>query len=325
MYAFAVALARVDDIPAVARSVVTAVAEVLESMGVPEVAGDPDEVFERAATLLSEPLIGIVVASRVPVGAYGVLEYGMRASATIGDALDRLARHYSSVSTRVRAEVGVVDGHSALVFIRRPGIQFSRHWIEMPAAAIAGRLREGVGNAQMLHEVHFTHAELDPALAPRYEEALGAPVRFGMQHDALLFAEGALTRVMHTGAEPIASSADAALRALGNPGAEFPDVIRVRLREEILARLATDVSLPAVARALKLAPRTLQRLLRSRGSSWSKELDAVRRERAVALLSDKNRKSLEVAMELGFREQSAFYRAFRRWFGTTPDKFRRDQ
>jgi hypothetical protein len=169
VYAFAVALARVDNAPTVAKTVVTAVAEVLEAMGVPDVHGDPDEVFDRAAVLLDEPLIGIVVAGRVPVGAYGVLEYGMRASANIGDALERLARHYGSVSTRVRAEVGIIDGHSALVFLRRPDVQFSRHWLEMPAAAIAGRLRDGVGKAPLLHEVHFTHAELDPALGPRYE------------------------------------------------------------------------------------------------------------------------------------------------------------
>lgn len=306
---------------AIAPSVVSAVASVLRSLGAPEPSGDPDEVFDRAARALGEPLLGIVVASRVPVGAYGLLEYGMRASATIGDALERLARHYASVSTRVRPEVSHIDGRSALLFHRRPGVRHSRHWIEMPAAAIAMRLMDGAGEPPLLHEVRFSHAEPAGALGARYVDAFRAPVRFRAKEDALVFSDGALRRPMSTGAAPVASSVDAELRAMEEAGEveeTFVDPLRVRIREALARRLDEGPTMTSIARELRLAPRTLQRHLADRGSSWSHELDEARRARALVLLAEPDRKTSDVAAALGFSDASAFFRAFRRWTGTTP-------
>jgi AraC-like DNA-binding protein len=303
--------------PAIAESVINAVRQVLASLGVADTSGDPDDMFDRAARELGEPLVGIVVARRVPVGAYGLLEYGLRASATVGDALQRLARHYAAVSSRVRAELTLVEGRSALVFHRRPGARHSRHWVEMPAAAIANRLSDGAGHVPILHEVQFAHAQPSGANEASYVDAFGAPVRFRAPHDALVFLDGALLRPMGTGIESVANTVDAELRALEHADVGLPDAFQLRLRELIERGLTDGVTLASTARTLRLAPRTLQRLIAERGSSWSNELDEVRRARALRLL-EAERKTTDIAAELGFRDASAFFRAFRRWTGTTP-------
>lgn len=294
-----------------------AVQSVLSQLGA-RADGDPDEMFDHAAIDLDEPLIGIVVARRVPVGALGLLEYGMRASATVGDALQRLARHYASVSTRVRTELALVDGRSALVFQRSPTVKFSRHWIEMPAFAIASRIGDGAGGQPLLHEVRFTHREPPAEHRHRHAEAFGAPVAFRADVDALVFLDGALQCPMNTSAPPVASSVDAELRALEAAAAPFLDPLQLKIRAAILRGLGSGVSLASVARDLKLAPRTLQRAIADRGTSWSHELDEVRRARALELLDDADHKTASIAAELGFRDASAFFRAFRRWTGTTP-------
>lgn len=304
----------------VAPSVVAAVASVLVEMGATPDA-DADALFDRGAHDLDEPLLGIVVARRVPIGAYGLLEYGLRASATVGDALSRLARFYASVTSRVRAEVAVVGGHTALVFHRAPNVAHSRHWIEMAAAAIAGRIAEGAGRPSVLHAVQFLHAHPDPSLHDRWVDALGAPVTFGARKDALVFVDGALARPMSTGESRIATSVDVELRALAESQYAFPDAQQLRLRAAILERLTDGVTLLSVARALRIAPRTLQRSIAQRGSSWSQELDETRRARALELLAAGGKTS-EIADALGFRDPSAFFRAFRRWTGTTPRDYR---
>jgi AraC-like DNA-binding protein len=303
--------------PAIAAPVVRLVAAMLESLGMCDTGGEPDELLDRAERELAEPMIGVVVASRVPVGGYGLLEYGMRASATVADALGRLARHYASVSTRVKLEVTVVDGRPALVCRRRAGVTFNRHWMEMAAAVIVSQLQESAGSP-LLHEVRFAHAGPEGDVLARYRDAFGAPVRFRAPEDALVFLDGAMGRRMGTGAEPIASSVDQELGALERARDDFPDPLRIRMREAIVRRLSEGVTLGSIARELKIAPRTLQRLIAQRGSSWSRELDDVRRERALQRLAEGEHKTAEIAAELGFSDSSAFFRAFRRWTGGTP-------
>lgn len=306
--------------PAIAPSVLDAVRAALERLGA-DASGDPDAMFDRAEAQLGDPLVGVRVAALVPIGAYGLLEYGMRASASVGEALQRLARHYTSVSTRVRTEVTLVDGHDALAFRRHPGVRFSRHWIEMPAAAIARRIGEGAGAPPLLHEVRFRHAGPGGDHLTRYVEAFGAPVVFGAGEDALLFLDGALQASMSTAAAPVAASVDAELRALASREI-FPDPTQMRVRAAIDRSLGEGASLAHVARLLHMSPRTLQRTLAQQGTSWTREVDEARRVRAMAALSSGEDKTTSIATELGFSDASAFFRAFRRWTGTTPRSYR---
>jgi AraC-like DNA-binding protein len=76
-----------------------------------------------------------------------------------------------------------------------------------------------------------------------------------------------------------------------------------------------------VAGELRMSPRTLQRKLRERGTSCSEVTDELRRELAVELVR-REEAPLTIAFRLGFRDATSFYRAFRRWTGTTPGGFR---
>ena len=84
---------------------------------------------------------------------------------------------------------------------------------------------------------------------------------------------------------------------------------------------------PSIGFAAKLAGttvRTLQRRLADRGTTYSQLLDDLRHDVAIYLLRDRNRQIADVSRELGYRDPAIFTRAFRRWTGMTPSKFRRD-
>jgi AraC-like DNA-binding protein len=101
---------------------------------------------------------------------------------------------------------------------------------------------------------------------------------------------------------------------------------RCRVREAITAELArSGGSLKAVARRLELSQSTLRRRLREHGTTHSELVDLVRRERVRELLKRRSEASLEtIALEIGFSHATALHRAFRRWFGVTPEQYRRD-
>jgi AraC-like DNA-binding protein len=49
----------------------------------------------------------------------------------------------------------------------------------------------------------------------------------------------------------------------------------------------------------------------------------LRRDLAISYLSHSRRSVVDIALELGFSERSAFHRAFRKWTGASPGEFRR--
>ncbi len=73
---------------------------------------------------------------------------------------------------------------------------------------------------------------------------------------------------------------------------------------------------------LGLSERTLYRRLAAQGLTFGQMVDQVREQRATYLL-DNTRMSVEaVAESLGFAETASFSRAFKRWKGLSPLRFR---
>ena len=83
------------------------------------------------------------------------------------------------------------------------------------------------------------------------------------------------------------------------------------------------ISLSRVARRLCTSARTLQRRLNEEGISFADVVDSARKLRACALLQGHTHSIAAITFLVGFSEQSAFTRAFRRWTGTTPARYRR--
>jgi AraC-like DNA-binding protein len=96
-----------------------------------------------------------------------------------------------------------------------------------------------------------------------------------------------------------------------------------RIRTDLL-RLAPEQWPDAdrLARQLCLSPSTLRRRLAEEGQNYQGLKDSVRRELAIAWLSQEDVAMGELAERLGFADSSSFYKAFRKWFGCNPGHYR---
>src|SRR5690606_13921122 len=157
-----------------------------------------------------------------------------------------------------------------------------------------------------------------PAWSDRYREVFGCPVAFGQTENALVFAAADLALPLVSRnpevAALMAGGAEAALARLG----EAP--WRDRVGAVVDAMLQGDEpTLAAAASRLHMSARTLQRLLAQEGLRFTDVLDARRRAAAERHLDGGRATAQEVAFLLGFATPSSFFRAFKRWTGTTPD------
>ena len=87
--------------------------------------------------------------------------------------------------------------------------------------------------------------------------------------------------------------------------------------------MQTQPSLDEAADRLHMSPRTLHRRLEEEGTSFRAIKDGLRRDLAISQLSHSDKSVLDIALDLGFAEASAFHRAFKKWTGARPGEYRR--
>lgn len=99
-----------------------------------------------------------------------------------------------------------------------------------------------------------------------------------------------------------------------------------RVRATLLEAFAhTEPTIAHVTQRLNLSKSTMLRRLRDEGTTFQTVLDTTRSDLAARYLSSSALNNQQIAHLLGYRDTSAFQRAFRRWTGQTPQQTRRGE
>jgi AraC-like DNA-binding protein len=114
-------------------------------------------------------------------------------------------------------------------------------------------------------------------------------------------------------------------RELVRKTAEVPVTggLKDRIKYHIRSNHLSEVSLDEICDTFRVQRRTLARLLRDEGTTFTNILTDLRRERALHLVKHTGVPLKRVASELGFNSDASFNMAFKSWTGTTPMKFRK--
>lgn len=121
--------------------------------------------------------------------------------------------------------------------------------------------------------------------------------------------------------QPLHGALLTVLHRLHRLGAQ-PRGLLERVKQLLEQTLPRQPSLQELALQLQLPVRSLQRQLHSFGTTHSTLLEDVRRNRAVSLLCHEQYSATQVGLQLGYQDAPSFQRAFRRWFGMTPGRYR---
>ena len=165
----------------------------------------------------------------------------------------------------------------------------------------------------------------NPPSDPRpWHELFGVEVQFNQSENCLaLWNRDADKRL--TGSNPmlVALHEDVIKRQIAE--LDRSDILK-RTLAVIMDQLPSgSVSEVSVAKELNLTARTLRRRLHGKGISFRSLLTNVRKELVKRYLDDPAYSVTEISFLLGYTDTSAFSRAFRRWYGTSPTQARRCQ
>jgi AraC-like DNA-binding protein len=268
-----------------------------------------------------DPVLSLHAAEACPLGAYKVIDFMAASAATVGEAFRYSARYFPLINTAVRLPIDESGDPITFDVVDESGPEgVSRPYAEYCFAAFVLHVRAATGVNFPVRRLSFVH--LAPPEIREHERVFGCQVQFEARHNRLEIDRQAW-ETPGKGPNPgvlrvLIEHADLLAQKLPRG----PDLVE-RTRRAISERLrGGDSSLESVARELGQSTRSLQRHLNDLGYSYQTLDDEVRAATARLYLEQPDIAVAEVAFLLGFADQSAFNRAFKRWTGRTPGRSR---
>lgn len=277
-------------------------------------------LWQRAVSLTGNPAIGLGMGKVIRPAHFNVVGFSLLSSKTLKDSLARLVRYQR-----------IIGEASDMTLVQTPDsyvLELQIHGDSLPAptqshdAALAYLLaffRWMTGERITPQRVGFAYPQ--PADVSAYESLFACPLSFSGPRYSIEFSRQVMEAPLATGNETLAQLHD---QFAGDYLTRFEQTRVTHQARQVLCRLLPqgEPKRQAVASALRMSTRTLQRRLQDESTSFQQLLDETRRELAMQFLRQKRMTLLEIAYLLGFADPSNFFRAFKRWFGMPPGQYR---
>lgn len=278
-------------------------------------------LFEEAARQTANGNFGLRFGNGFKPKRLGPIGYIAVNSPTMASAVGNLVRYFPAHQDS--SVLSLEQDRDVLYLsyqIVDPRISLRRQDAELSLGMFCNLFRHCLGEQWTPLEIHFEHRSPDGA--SEHERLFGAPVRFGQRTNSIAFRRRDLDRAM-PGADPyllaIIEPALAERRAMRAD----PERFITSIREHIRMRLGqAELSITRVAQELDMSVGAFQRRLKAHDVSFQDLVRAARQELALHYVRSSDMRLTEVALALGYSEQSAFSRAFRQWTGMSPQRYR---
>jgi AraC-like DNA-binding protein len=259
---------------------------------------------------------------RMKAGSFAMLCHSVLSCKNLGQALDRSLRFYGLILDDISGALVRDDGEARIVLRERTAGANQRVFAhELLLMLLYGVSCWLVGRRIPILRTEFSYAE--PAHSAEYRLMYCADLRFNKPNTVIAFDasyldlpvvqnERSLKEFLRTAPESI-------LLKYKN-SSSLTARVRRRLRQFLPGELP---DFEGLTDQLNMTPATMRRRLHEEGASYQSIKDQLRRDLAISYLSHSSRSVMDIALELGFSERSAFHRAFRKWTGASPGEFRR--
>jgi len=264
---------------------------------------------------------GFMLGTHANPSHLGIAGFMLRSSANVGTALNSLV-NYLDLHDQGGMATLTTSGNTALFgyIINQVNIGAADQIYDMSMVISCKVMRSLCGENWNPEEVLLTHNKPSDLLP--YKKFFQAPIRFNSEKSALIFNKEWLNHSI--------SSADPLLQrhllfeADEQHAKQSMDLLRP-LQQLLIHSLANkQVTATNIARQLGIHERTLHRHLKLQGTSFRHELEQSRFAISQQLLTLTNEPLVEIALALGYSNVSAFSRAFKKWSGTAPAKWRKE-
>ncbi len=279
-----------------------------------------DAVVREIGVRCGDPAFGLQAAHCWHPTHLGALGHAWLASSSLKRGLERLHRYWQLIGQRASIALREQpDGVAVVLTNPRSDALVAAATTDIDFSVLVAMCRMNAGDAFAPVRIELIRPE--PAERGPWDAFYGCPVRFGAAERCVVLPREEVESPLSTSNRHLVGMLDKML-AEDLARLDRSDVV-ARCKALLNKRLATgEVTATQVARDLAMSRRTLHRKLADAGTTWQHLVDDTRRDLALRLIEDPRRPIGEITFELGFSQQSAFARAFRRWSGSSPTRYR---
>jgi AraC-like DNA-binding protein len=279
-----------------------------------------NRIWAKATEIIDDPCFSMKAHKYWHPSYLHALGYAWLASHTLREAINRFVRYLRVVSEKPFLKLKEdPDGFTLIFGFEHLGMRIPAQ-IDMGMAIAIHMCRLNYGEDLKPIAVNVVHAE--PSCAEKYFAFFKAPVQFSADRDSITLSFPDVDKYL-IGANPqLARLNDQVM--IEYLAKLDKDNIVDRVTAVIIDMLPSGgVADEKVAEQLNMSVRSLQRRLKEARTTFRTLLEAVRKDLAATYVRDPDIELGEVAFLLGFSDQSAFSRAFKRWTGCSPSEARK--
>jgi AraC-like DNA-binding protein len=283
-----------------------------------------EDLWMNAMHLCEDPLFGLHFGESLQLSALGVVGEIIKMSGTVGEALTHAAAMTPMVTDLVTMDVIQARKTFTVHFIPTAlGKQQSntltfRQVLDLLMVftihELDGLLLEKVKPVSVRHAFETVHTQ-------EYERVLRcAPMRKAqhtLEFDNAYWNEPILTANYEL-QNVLLNKVNTLGREAGKAQTLQSKIYTYLLQNAYLGILSQE----EVAANFNISARSLQRRLREEGVTYQQLSDSVRKSLALHYIRSGNYQLKEISGMLGYNELSAFTRAFKRWTGEAPARYR---
>jgi AraC-like DNA-binding protein len=275
-------------------------------------------LFARCAQVAQCPHFALLVGQRASFSALGAVGFLMESAPDVRTALHDMSRHFRLHNPNAAVTVVEEEAFAAFGFsILKPGLEAPEHVLDF-AMAIGLNIMQAMCGPDW-HPVEVRFAHLCPRDLSPYR-LFRSVLRFDDGETALVFARHWMDR-RPRGADPLLHMMMA--HRVGEIEAHYSENLVGQVRRMLPALVLEHTTTPAVvAKRLGLGVRTLNRRLAVEGTTFMRLRDEASNAMARQLLESTRMPVTEIAGFLGYANPGAFTRAFCRWAGVAPTRWR---
>ncbi len=265
--------------------------------------------------------LGFKFGQAISPERWGILGYIAYTSNNLHDALQNQRKYQSligSIGTPVTEQQSEKEQDN-LLLKWLPAYHCSYHVVEEIITGWVSMARQLTLNQVQPSVIYFSHPCYEDQNS--YQVFFNCPVIFNHDFSGLKIAQQALTLPL-TKSDPLINQvlcqqADHLLNAMveQSPVESISQFISNQLPFGV-------PEIDDAANYLQISTRTLQRKLSDNQHTFTGLIDIIRHKLAISYLVHTDTKIIYITQMLGFSEQSAFQRAFKRWTKQTPKQYR---
>jgi len=279
-------------------------------------------LWALAVETTGDETFGLSVPNFILPTSFHALGFSLMVSASLRDAWLRTQRYYKVVSDVLDIQIKQGNSESALCYVKVPGKEYAIEAIDAFVATMVKLSTDITGGSAKPTKILFERSK--PKDIDRFKVLLPCEIYFESACNEIYYKNEDLDRVLTTANRDIALKNDEVVQSYLSR--LLKQSLSRQVTEKIITLLAMgEPSQEVIANELHISSRQLQRKLKDESSSFRSLLEEVRKDLAKNYLSRPQQSVIEIAFQLGFQDPSNFTRAFKRWFGTSPSAFRKQQ